>query len=456
VCVRILAKPAVSAASALRRVDEAIPPKTRLRVDFTTTTRLDSEARRRCRPRLLLQRARARVLDGGTMTQGFIAQASFADSHETGAALGAQITDAFGGAPPDALIVFIPPKYDYATVLRSLETACHPKVMLGGSSVGGFASTGYLNEAVACAVALRSSTMLFAAAVGRGLMADRGRAAKELVRTFRGMSDRSHAFRSAIVLIDARTAFADDFIADLTLSTAGTYQLFGGGVAEDTRAQNAYVFHGTEVFSDAVVALEILSNQPLGVGVCQGGWVAASEAMRVTEADGRRLVSLNATPVMEIFHEHAEATAQTLDDNQPLPFFLRNILGIQMGDRYKLRVPLFALPDGAVGCATEIPVEATVHIMKTNGSLASEAAVRAVKAARRSIGAEPPALALFFDCLASSVRHKMGFGFDPRSLQDSLGTTNYVGFGTCGQIVRADGQPTGVQNCTAVACVIPA
>jgi hypothetical protein len=52
---------------------------------------------------------------------------------------------------------------------------------------------------------------------------------------------------------------------------------------------------GTEAIPDAVVALEILSNKPLGIGV-RHGWLPGGDPLRVTEAKGMRLGSLNAWP----------------------------------------------------------------------------------------------------------------------------------------------------------------
>jgi hypothetical protein len=77
--------------------------------------------------------------------------------------------------------------------------------------------------------------------------------------------------------------------------------------------------------TDAVVALEILSNKPLGIGV-DYGWQPASRPMRVTEAEGLRLASLNAVPAVEVFEEHAETTGQPFDTGDPLPFFLHNVI----------------------------------------------------------------------------------------------------------------------------------
>ena len=143
--------------------------------------------------------------------------------------------------------------------------------------------------------------------------------------------------------------------------TSGKYQFAGGGAGDDAKFAQTHVFFGAKAYTDAVVALELLSVKPLGIGVGHG-WTPAGKALRVTEAVGMRLVSLNGLPAVDAFEEHARTTGQPFDRNVPLPFFLHNILGIDTGSSHRLRVPLAVNPDGSVNCAAEIPSgRARVH-----------------------------------------------------------------------------------------------
>jgi hypothetical protein len=47
------------------------------------------------------------------------------------------------------------------------------------------------------------------------------------------------------------------------------------------------------------------------------------------------------------------------------------------------------------------------------------------------------------------------FGFELEAVQHALGSAQYAGFNTYGQIARAEGQFSGFHNCTAVVCIIP-
>ena len=199
----------------------------------------------------------------------------------------------------------------------------------------------------------------------------------------------------------------------------------------------------------------MLSTKPLGIGVGHG-WKPASAAMRVTEARGVTLVSLNGLPVLDAFEAHAEATGQTFDREAPLPFFLHNILGIDTGSGHRLRVPLAVGADGSVTCASEIPVGARVHIMATDIDSTVESARRATESAIAALHGMKPRVALFFDCVATRLRMGEAFGHELDALGQLLGpAVTYLGCNTHGQIARAEGQFGGFHNCTAVVCVLP-
>lgn len=388
------------------------------------------------------------------MTVSAVAQTDLPDSRAAGEALAARMLDGLGGAAPDALIVFASPVYDYGALLGALHERCRPGVMVGCSSAGEF-TTGVQQEHSACAVGLRSDAMRFVAGIGHGVSADRAAVAAGIVDAFGAADLHAYPHRAALVLTDALAGHADDLIEQLTLRTAGAYRFFGGGAGDDGRFQRTHVFFGTEAVSDAAVALEIASTKPLGIGV-RHGWQPASEPMRVTEADGMRVVSLDATPAAEVFEEHAARTGQSFERAAPLPFFLQNVVGVDTGAGYKLRVPLGVDERGAVSVAAEVPAGATAHIMGTTARSAAVAAAEAAADAVGQLNGNPAAVALFFDCVATRLRLGAEFQGELRALRDALGPVPYAGCNTYGQVARANGQFGGFHNCTAVVCVLPA
>jgi hypothetical protein len=387
------------------------------------------------------------------MTDSTVVFTKETNSSAAGQDLGARVREGLADQAPDALIVFASSQHDYLPLLEAIHESCRPGVLVGCSSAGEFVS-GDRGEGSASAVGIRSDVMRFKAGLGRNLRADRSAAAGEIASSFQGLTSHQYPHRAALLLADALAGYTDDFIEQLSIATLGNYRFFGGGAGDDARFTKTHVFCGREAFTDAAVALEILSSKPIGVGVSHG-WEPASEALRVTEADGSTVISLNATPAVEVFEEHAESTGQRFDRNDPIPFFLHNVLGIDTGSGYKLRVPLAVLEDGSIGCASDIPTGATVHIMRTTAQSAADAAMRAVNSAMNDMRGTPPEVALFFDCVATRLRMGGEFGMEMDALQRALGSVPYVGCNTYGQIARSEGQFSGFHNCTATVALLP-
>jgi hypothetical protein len=375
-----------------------------------------------------------------------------ADSARAGEILGAQIREGLGAAA-DAVIVFASARHDYPRLLEALSRGAGTRTIVGSSSAGEF-TTRARSEGAVSALGIRSSSMRFATGLGRNLSSDPRRAARDTAATFGGSRTVDPPYRSALVMTDALAGHTDILVEELTLATGGNYRFFGGGAGDDARFARTHVFVGTEAFSDAVCSLEILSERPVGVGVSHG-WDAASTGLRVTEADGTRLVSLNGAPAIEAFEDHAAATGQTLDRRDPIPFFLHNILGIASNGQHRLRVPLSVDDEGAVACAAAVPAGVVVHIMRTAQDAAMYAAQRATRAALDGLGGRRPAAALVFDCVATRLRLGRAFDDGLQACAAMLGDAAFVGCNTYGQIARAEGQFGGFHNCTAVVCALP-
>lgn len=383
------------------------------------------------------------------MTESITTHSKIPESDLAGKAIGERISQAFDGLPPDVVIVFASSRHNYSELLRSVDQTCHPKAMVGCSSAGEFTNNAYEEGAVS-AVAIRSSDIAFRPVLGRGLRTDRASVARSMVEDFRGTTSHDYAFRSALILTDALAGHADDFVEQLTLLTAGTYQLFGGGAGDDANFTRTHVFFGTEAIPDAAVALEILSHKPVGIGV-RHGWLPGSKAMRVTEADGMKLISIDNSPAAEVFQDYAMSSGQSFNPSDPVPFFLHNVIGIQSPSGYRLRVPLAVLADGAVQCAADVPVGATIFIMAPKMGSALAAATTAIE----QMDGHPIETALFFDCVATRLRMGREFGFELEAVKKALGGAGYAGCNTYGQIARGEGQFSGFHNCTAVVAVLP-
>ncbi len=386
------------------------------------------------------------------MTLVHTAVSSRVDSASAARELSDGIAAGLKGGKPDALVVFASATQDYEQLLGELARATGATTIVGASSAGEF--TGHARgEGRVSVMAISSSEMQFRVALGEGLAADAGAAARRMVRSFAGLNSTT-GHRSALILADALAGHTDELINELTLGTGGSYRFFGGGAGDDGRFQRTHVFAGTRAYTDAAVALEIISSKPLGIGVAHG-WTPTGKALRVSEASGFDLLGLDGAPAVEAFRAHAALTGQRFDTNDPLPFFLHNVLGIETEEGHRIRVPLGVRSDGGVQCAAAVPEGAVVHVMRSDAQSATRAARSAATAALEGLGGLPAAGAFVFDCVATRLRLGQQFDEELAACSEVLAPAGFVGCNTYGQIARAEGQFGGFHNCTAVVCTIP-
>ncbi len=381
------------------------------------------------------------------------ALSQISESAAAGRELGASVRAALDGDAPDAMVVFASSQHDYAQLLEGASEASECQLIVGASSAGEFtqreSGTGW-----ASALGFSSKSMVFSIGVGTNVAEDPAGAARSVVEGFAGMKGRPLPFRSALVMTDALAGHADRLVEELTVLTGGNYGFFGGGAGDDGRFTKTHVFAGTKPLTNALVALEIQSLKPVGIGVSHG-WQPIGAPLRVTEARGATIVSLNGAPAVQAYEEHAESIGVSINIVDPLPFMLHNVLGIEENGQYRLRVPLTILDDGSVVCAAPVPQGSIVRIMQTTAQSAVAAAEQAANAALAGLHGAKPGGALIFDCVATRLRIGKGFEDELGICASVLRPATFAGCDTYGQIARAEGQFGGFHNCTAVVCVFP-
>jgi len=385
------------------------------------------------------------------MTRTVSAFSSEKDSAQVAAALIQQIEQAI--PVPDAVIVFLSAQHSFNIILQELSLRFASAEIVGCSSAGEFDSTGR-GEGSASAFAIASPDMAFSASIATNLSGNPEQASKTLTGGFKGLQKPAFRYRSALVLNDALAGSADELVRALYTETGGKYKFFGGGAGDDAAFTRTYVFKGTQVASNAAVALEILSTKPLGVGV-RHGWTPGTESMRVTSSEANVVASLDAISTVEVFEHHAKVTGQTFDKTAPLPFFLHNIAGMKMDEGYKLRVPLGIRDDGGVTFAAEIPEGSSISIMNATVESSMSAAREATEDALRQLGDCKPGGVLMFDCVATRLRLGKEFGREVEAVRALTGDVALAGCNTYGQVASAEGQFAGFHNCNAVICVFP-
>ncbi len=387
------------------------------------------------------------------INQVAVSHTALPDEVDAGNFLADEVLSKLGGESPDVIVVFASPEYAFVPLLQAIERRAGPGIMVGCSSAGEFCGTSHATSSVSV-LAIRADDIIFNGALGRGLRADPARALDQVMPVFTGDQHPDFPHRYALVLIDALAGYTDAMVAEIGSRTHNRYQLFGGGAADDTRFERTHVFIGSAVHEDAVVILEMLSKRPFGLGVTHG-WEPVGETMRATGACGTSLSTLDDIPAVEAFSAHAARTGQHFQRDDPLPFFLHNLLGIETAEGYHLRVPLAVAADGAVALAAAIPAGAAVKLMASTSASVCAAASTAAAGAMRGLQGGRHAGSLVFDCAATRLRLGPKFVDELDAVAANLGSPNFSGCNTYGQVALARGLFNGFHNCTAIVCAIP-
>lgn len=388
------------------------------------------------------------------MTEFAVVHTDFPESLSAGRALGLQIAEAMQQSP-DVVLLFASPLYDHELLLQALKHSSQTPIILGCSSTGEFAPS-LRGAGMACALALRSSEMLFTLSVGRGLHTQPHLAAEQVVASLHSQPVARYPYRSLLLFFDGLSSQGGDFLYWLMQLTQGSHQFFGAAAGDEGQFRSTPVFAQTEVLPDTAVALEILSQKPVGIGV-QHGWRSASRLKRITSVEGRRIFCINERPAVEAFLQHAYETEQEFDATDPMSFFRYNLLGVVRDTgSYMLRAPVMLHADGSVSCASEIRKGAEFHFMTSTIETVTRAAHTASMIAMQHLYGCEPGAALFFDCVSTKLRMGDQFIQELRAFEEVIETPYYLGCTVHGQITRDTGQYGDFFNCTPIVCVFPA
>lgn len=331
-------------------------------------------------------------------------------------------------------------------------------VVLGASTAGEFTERGD-TKAATCALAVVGD---YRVTVGIGAMLgkDPERAVNQALE---GQPSHVHgyAYRTAVLLLDPLAGNGEE--TTLIAATAlGDNVLLAGGAAGDYLAmKETWVGCGERVANDAVVIAQIFSKQPLGIGISHGHR-AFSEAVKVTEAEGNLVRTLDGRPAWDVWREKTRQHAATkgIDTHALTPeaipaFLLQYEAGLSVGDDVKIRAPLQVAQDGAISFACGMPTGSVFRITESEPDRQVESARRAAREARRQLGAAEPAGAVVFDCICRNLILGERFNDAVRAISEELAGAPIAGFETYGEIALNVGEMSGFHNTTSVVLAFP-
>jgi methyl-accepting chemotaxis protein len=366
----------------------------------------------------------------------------------------AQLAD----SEPSLLMAFASTAQPLDELVRMIAPAFPGAIVLGASTAGEFTEKGDAKDSTAL-FALSGDYRVFAG-VGTGLAASPekavGQALDGLPREVRGFP---HC--TALLLLDPLSGASEEATLIAATLLGDGVRLAGGAAGDDLKMQKTHVSCGTKVESDAVVIGLIFSKSRLGVGVCHGH-EPVSGPLRVTKAEGGRVISIEGRPAWDVWLEQTRARASAagidvtnLAREDEGAFLLRYEAGLAAGSEYKIRAPLSRNADGSVNFACGVPEGAVIRITESVPERQVKSAREAARRARAQLGGAPIAGAVVFDCICRNLILAGDFAKAVKGMSEELGGVRVAGFETYGEIALDVGDMSGFHNTTSVVLAFP-
>ena len=354
-----------------------------------------------------------------------------ADANPFRAGADARAAAVDGRADLRALIVFAGARLDLESVLDGIAPGDVP--LIGCTTAGEIGSSGPADQSVVV-MALGGEGFAVSSAVATGLSGRLREAGAEVAACIDDLPERPH--RTLLLLPDGMAGNQRDIVRGAYDVTGSVVPFVGGGAGTDSGT--TFQLYGGEVLRDAIVALAIGSDAPIGIGV-QHGWRRVGDPLLVTRSTENRVYTLDDRPALDVYRERFDVPTDPADFTR---FARTHPLGLarRTGEDHARVVGDADLGDRSLGTYAEVPQGAIAWFMEGDADSVLNATDSACEAALAPLGGDPPLGVLAFDCIARrEVLGDDGIRREVARIGEVCGGSPVAGFYTFGEIARTRG-----------------
>ena len=372
------------------------------------------------------------------------------DSRTAGADAAAQ---ALVGTGARLLIVFASDSYDHVELLRGIREQAADVPLVGCSTAGEISTSGPGDAGVVVA-AIGGEGFSVATAAATGASSRLRDAGAEAASCLNDVVERSN---TVLLLLTDGLAGDQAEIVRGAYSVAGAgVPLVGGCAGDDLKMEATFQFHGEEVLTDAVVAVAVTSDGPLGIGV-RHGWRTVGEAMAVTQAEGNVVAGLGGQPALDVYLARLDAPEEARVDSGAFTRFAQtHPLGLASRTS-EAHVRFIAGADfkrRSLTCIAEVPQGGFAWLMEGDAESVFDATDGACSDALMTLNGHAPLGMVAFDCIARrGVLGEGGIAAEIERVTNGSRGAPVAGFYTYGEIARTRGV-SGFHNQTLVLLAI--
>jgi len=393
-------------------------------------------------------------------TRSGVGFSSAKSSTDAGTAAAQEALRAVGGPEGiDLVLVFAGASHDYGKLLPAIRKVTGEARLVGCSTAGEF-SHAQVGHGSVTVMVLKSDSIRFRVGIGRSLKSARQTAISEALK---GFSTEHRAARAAgfphatsIVLCDGLAGHGEDLVEAVHQGTSMLAQVVGGAAADDAKFERTDVFLDDRHYSDAIIVVSAFSKTPVGIGV-RHGLNPACPSMIVTRAMDNVIQEIDGRPAIVAYERFAREQGEPFTAQNRDAFMITHEIGmLTSSGEYKIRAPLSANEDGSIVMASEVPVGASVTIMRGSDEGLVSAAEHAARSALANLGGGKPGAVLVFDCICRRIFLGEGYKRQVEAFRAVVGQdVPVIGWETYGEIALTPGQQSGWHNSTSVVAILP-
>ena len=345
--------------------------------------------------------------------------------------------EALAGRDPKVLIAFASDDLDLEAFAAAIAEEAGPVPVVGCSTAGEISGRG-ATDGGAVIVAIGGHGFSVRTSIARHASHDLRRAGA--YATASALPDR-WPHRAVILLSDGLSGDQQEVVRGAYSEAGAWIPLVGGCAGDEMRMCRTRQIFGTEVLTDAVIAVGLASEAPLGVAA-HHGWRRVGEPMLVTAAESNRVLELDGRPALDVYVERLGIRPEVADDSAAFASLaLTHPLGLARRGGEEVRFVAGAdQSERSIRCIAEVPVGGLVHLMEGDEVSVLGATDAACADALAALGDADPLGMVVFDCVARrAVLGDGGVVREVDAIRARAGDAPWAGFYTYGEFSRSVG-----------------
>ena len=343
------------------------------------------------------------------------------------------------GGEPQLLLVFAGIGHDPKRLAEGIQAAA-PGVPVIGCSTHGEINAGGPHDGTVVVTALGGSGFSVATSSVSEISGRQRDAGAEVARCVAEVADRPH--RVLLLLTDGLARDQEAVLRGAYGVLGAGVPLFGGAAGDGWQMSATFQLHGSDVFTNGVVAACIGSDAPIAIGI-DHGWLPTGEPMVVTQSADGRVQELDDTPALDAYLQRLGAPQEVYDDKLALQrYVLSRPLGVQRRGGVEVRNMSTEVDlDGrTIGGGGDLALGALTFALQGDEDSVLAASAQACRSAIDQLDGAAPVGLLTFSCAACrAVLGEDGIVAEGARIAAEAGDVPFAGFYTYGEIARTKG-----------------